>query len=370
MRTTMPAETNFPAIQYAKASDDVKVAYFTVGSGRPVVFASNIFGDVHLYRRGWPHVHDITGRLAGLGWRVIRHDHRGMGYSDRNVLNLSLEARVDDVHAVVSQVALKRFALVGVSLGAATAIAYAVRHPALISHLVLISPFVSGARLFEIADLRVATSTAVTGDREWKVFANMLGSAATAFEDPQLGRQIASAIQESTDPKGFAAYNEATQIMDLTEFLLQIAMPCLVIHEPGFPFGSFELCQQVASRIPNAQFVIVGGKSIAGSMHDGHVTAIDQFLRSGTVTQSISVASGSPAGVPRFIAPDGLTPREVEVLTRVAAGMTNKEIAAELSVAIPTIERHLVNVYIKIGARGRADATAYAVRHGLDAPPL
>ncbi len=120
---------------------------------------------------------------------------------------------------------------------------------------------------------------------------------------------------------------------NLTELLPQIAMPCLVIHEPGFPFGSFELCQQVASGIPNAQFVIVGGKSIAGSMHEGHVTAIDQFLRSGSVTQSISVASGSSAGAPRFIAPDGLTPREVEVLTRVAAGMTNKAIAAELGVA-------------------------------------
>ena len=157
--------------------------------------------------------------------------------------------------------------------------------------------------------------------------------------------------------------------MDLTELLPQIAVPCLVIHEPGFPFGSFELCQQVASGIPNAQFVIVGGKSIAGSMHEGHVTAIDQFLRSGTVTQSISVASGSPAGAPRLIAPDGLTPREVEVLKRVAAGMTNKAIAAELGVAVPTIERHLVNLYTKIGARGRADATAYAVSHGLTRRP-
>jgi len=292
-----------------------------------------------------------------------------MGFSDREVPDLSLEARVDDLHAVVGQVDLSRFALVGASIGAATAIAYAVRHPALISHLVLISPFVSGAQLFEIPDLRVATSAPVSGDREWKVFTNMLGSASTAFEDPRLARHIADAIQETTDAKGFAAYNEATQTMDLTDFLPQIRMPCLVIHEPGFPFGSFESCQQVASGIPHAQFVIVGGRSIAGSMHAGHVAAIDQFLRSGTVTQSISVTSEAATAVPRFVAPDGLTPREVDVLTRVAAGMTNKEIAAELGVAIPTIERHLVNLYAKIGARGRADATAYALRHGLDAPP-
>jgi pimeloyl-ACP methyl ester carboxylesterase len=107
-----------------------------------------------------------------------------MGYSDRDVSDLSLEARVNDVRAVVNQLDLKRFALAGVSLGAATAMAYAARNQALISHLVLISPWVSGARLFDIPDLRVATSTPVTGEREWKVFANMLGSVATAFEDP------------------------------------------------------------------------------------------------------------------------------------------------------------------------------------------
>ena len=111
----------------------------------------------------------------------------------------------------------------------------------------------------------------------------------------------------------------------------------------------------------SAMYIFTGGP--------GRMSMTLQFLRSGTVTQSISVASGSPAGAPRFIAPDGLTPREVEVLERVAAGMTNKAIAAELGGAVPTIERHLVNLYTKIGARARAAATAYAVRHGLDAPP-
>jgi DNA-binding NarL/FixJ family response regulator len=58
------------------------------------------------------------------------------------------------------------------------------------------------------------------------------------------------------------------------------------------------------------------------------------------------------------------------VLRQVADGATNKEIAASLGVAVSTIERHLVNLYTKIGARGRADAIAYAVRHGLDTPPV
>ena len=64
-----------------------------------------------------------------------------------------------------------------------------------------------------------------------------------------------------------------------------------------------------------------------------------------------------------------LTSREIQILTRVASGLTNKEIAAALGIAVSTIERHLVNFYTKIGARGRVDATGYALRFGLVGRP-
>lgn len=60
-----------------------------------------------------------------------------------------------------------------------------------------------------------------------------------------------------------------------------------------------------------------------------------------------------------------LSPRESEVLRLIAAGQSNKQIAAELSLSVHTIERHITNLYAKIEARGRADATAWALRHGL-----
>jgi ATP/maltotriose-dependent transcriptional regulator MalT len=63
--------------------------------------------------------------------------------------------------------------------------------------------------------------------------------------------------------------------------------------------------------------------------------------------------------------PGGLTPREAEVLGLVAAGRTNGEIAAQLVLSVYTVERHLQNAYRKIGARNRADATAYVVRHRI-----
>lgn len=63
--------------------------------------------------------------------------------------------------------------------------------------------------------------------------------------------------------------------------------------------------------------------------------------------------------------PDGLTQREVEVLQLIAAGRSNREIAGELFLSVRTIERHITNIYRKIDAGGRADATVYALRHDL-----
>jgi DNA-binding NarL/FixJ family response regulator len=63
--------------------------------------------------------------------------------------------------------------------------------------------------------------------------------------------------------------------------------------------------------------------------------------------------------------PSGLSEREVEILRFVAAGESNREIAAALSLSVRTVEKHVAHIYNKLGARGRADAAAFAVRHGL-----
>ena len=61
----------------------------------------------------------------------------------------------------------------------------------------------------------------------------------------------------------------------------------------------------------------------------------------------------------------GLSRRELEVLQLVAAGETNSQIARRLGLSTHTVERHVANLYRKIGARGRADATAFAFRNGM-----
>ncbi len=70
--------------------------------------------------------------------------------------------------------------------------------------------------------------------------------------------------------------------------------------------------------------------------------------------------AGRPAGHP-----GGLSDREVEVLRGVAAGDTNRSIAADLGISDRTVDRHVSNIFAKLGVSSRAAATAYAVEHHL-----
>ena len=197
----------------------------------------------------------------------------------------------------------------------------------------LLSPWASGARSLQIPELRAAYSAAATGDREWKVFANILASVASSFKDADFVQMGTEAFLKTTSPLGLFAFNTATERIDITDLLPRVMVPTLVIHEPAFPFGSFELCQEVAAGIPDAEFITVTDNSIAGRVHDANIAAIDRFLRAGRATGSTSSAfSDAPATLTDV--PNGLTPREVQVLRQVAAGSTNKAIASELGVAV------------------------------------
>ena len=62
---------------------------------------------------------------------------------------------------------------------------------------------------------------------------------------------------------------------------------------------------------------------------------------------------------------DGLSPREAEILTFVARGLSNKQIAAELTLSEHTVHRHVANILLKLDVSSRAAAAAYAARRGL-----
>jgi DNA-binding CsgD family transcriptional regulator len=78
-----------------------------------------------------------------------------------------------------------------------------------------------------------------------------------------------------------------------------------------------------------------------------------------------ALAVQRPVAVAAVAYPDGLTEREVDVLREIAAGRSNKEIADILSISGRTVDRHIANLYTKIGAHNKADAASYAFRHRL-----
>lgn len=78
------------------------------------------------------------------------------------------------------------------------------------------------------------------------------------------------------------------------------------------------------------------------------------------------VRSGGTVPRPEETQLESLTGRETEVLRLLAGGKTNKEIAQELALSVSTVQRHVANIYAKIGAHNRAEATVYACRHDID----
>jgi non-specific serine/threonine protein kinase len=107
----------------------------------------------------------------------------------------------------------------------------------------------------------------------------------------------------------------------------------------------------------------------------GEDRAAEAFAAGGTLSLAVAVAEARalaaeletagahPAPAPP--APHGLTRREMEVLRLVAAGRSNREIAAALFISVPTVKRHLTTILGKVGAPSRSALTAYAHTHGL-----
>lgn len=77
------------------------------------------------------------------------------------------------------------------------------------------------------------------------------------------------------------------------------------------------------------------------------------------------IAAPSSPSPPRTALPDGLTAREAEVLTLVAAGLSNAEIAVRLYLGEATVKTHINRIFAKTASRDRAQAAAYAFRNGL-----
>ena len=349
-----------PSIRYAKTGDGVAIAFWTSGSGVPLVHLPWMpWSNIQLEWQN-PEVDRWFRELAGIGM-LVRYDGRGTGLSDRADPDLSLEAQVHDIEAVVDRLGLERVILVGVYHSGPAALAYAAAHPEQVVGLILWCTFARGSDYYQSP--RVQSIMKLVED--WELYTETGAHAFVGWESGEAAHRIAALMRECVTPETATAFFRMMAGIDCRDILLSIRAPTLVLHPLRFPLIDLELAKQLAAGIPEARLVTVEGASLAPTRADfAHVMrAIRDFLQ---VTIAPAEASAAAAGAGPEPAQsvaiekrDGLTGRELEVLSLLAAGNSNREIADSLVLSPRTVERHVLNIYGKINVNNRSQATAY-----------
>jgi pimeloyl-ACP methyl ester carboxylesterase len=344
-------------IRFCRAPDGATLAYATHARGPPLVRAATWLTHLEYDWQSpvWRHW------LEGLGQRhtVIRYDERGCGLSDHELGELSLDQWVGDLEAVVDAAGAERFALLGVSGGGSTSVAYAVRHPERVSHLVLYGASARGRRrrgdpdAVERADL-VHQIIRLAWNDPTPLFRQVFTSMFLPDGTPQQLEWFDELQRASTSGEIAATLRRAREELDVTSMAEQVRVPTLVLHarqDQAVPFAEGRL---LAALIPGARFVPLESRNHILLEHEPawrlFIDELNGFL-----------GAPEPERAPPEALAD-LSAREREVLQLVAAGLSNEEIAGRLYLSVRTVERHLSNVYAKLRISGKAARAAAAAR--------
>jgi len=245
-------------IRVCTARDGVQIAYAISGDGPPLVKAANWLSHLE---------HDAKSPMWRHWWRglsryhtLVRYDERANGLSDWGAADVSFEAWVDDLEAVVDDAGLDRFVLLGVSKGGAIATAYAHRHPERVERLVMLGAFARGRRS--------------AGDPEWMKRAeveNQLVEIGWGRENPAFRQLFSKLFFPDADPERIEWFNElqrvsaspenAARIMraswdiDVADMARELRVPTLIFHSQDEERVPVEAGRYFASLIPGAEFV-------------------------------------------------------------------------------------------------------------------
>jgi serine/threonine protein kinase/DNA-binding SARP family transcriptional activator/pimeloyl-ACP methyl ester carboxylesterase/predicted ATPase len=278
-----PAAAPTPAheqeIHFCLTADNVRLAYAVAGSGPPLVKAANWLSHLEydwesLVWRHW---------LQGLSrhHRLIRYDERGCGLSDWDAADMSFDAWLRDLETVVDAAGLDRFPLLGISQGGAVALAYAVRHPERVSHLILYGSYARGKlqrNLSETQLLEVKTLLdliKIGWGRENPAFRQVFSALFMPDGTPEQIRAFNELQRVSSSPENAARIVSGFNGINVTELARQVSVPTLVLHarEDGrIPFAEGRL---LAALIPDARFVPLESKNHILLEHE---PAWQQFL--------------------------------------------------------------------------------------------
>ena len=298
--------------------------------------------------------------LEGLaeGNTVLRYDERGCGLSDRNVQDVSLEARVADLEAVIDAAGFERVDLLGISQGGPLAVAYAARHPERVGHLVLFGTYARGRLKRDLspsererAELMMSLIRMGWGQGE-PAFRRLFTTLFIPDATPQQMEWFDELQRVTAEPETALRIRAARNRDDVTDDARRITSPTLVVHARDDALVPFAEGRLLATLIPGARFVALESRNHILLPDD----AWDQFLAELHAFLGTAVEGAAPDEL------SDLSRRELEVLALAADGLGNEEIAKRLYLSVRTVERHLSNIYAKLRISGKTARAAAAAR--------
>jgi pimeloyl-ACP methyl ester carboxylesterase/DNA-binding CsgD family transcriptional regulator len=327
--------------------DGRRLAYSTFGDGPPLLVGPRWVS--HLEEE-WadPDQRPFYLELARTH-QVVRFDRLGCGLSDR-VLDPrpTIEAESRQLEAVIDAVG-GRAAIFASSCCCLAASQLAMRSPLKVERIVFFGAYASRSDIPEAMRVSLVQFTRIN----WGLAAQMFAS----LFDPHAG---GDELQKYTRMQRRAATAEAASIFleldlnaDLRDVAAQVTVPALVLHRRGDRTVPIARGRELASLLPNARFVPLGGDAHVPWKDDQRelFRALAGFLHD---TPPPEVDAGSP-----------LTSRETEVLRLVATGMSNREIASTLVLSEHTVHRHVANILRKLAQSTRVGAATHATRFGF-----
>jgi pimeloyl-ACP methyl ester carboxylesterase len=245
-------------IRYCLTPDGVRLAYATVGEGPVMVRAPHWMThleydwDSPIWR---PWIEELSS-----GYRLIRFDQRCNGLSERGVSEVSFDAMLGDLEAVVDSAGIDRFILLGVSQSCAVSVAYAAKHPERVRALILYGGYAKGWRLRgnqrEVAR-REAMSVLI---REgWGLDAPMFRQLFTSMYVPRATPDQMSWYNDlqrhSATVHDACRLQNAMADIDVSDLLHQVKAPTLVLHAKGDLAVPVSSGRALAEYIPGATFI-------------------------------------------------------------------------------------------------------------------
>jgi len=239
-------------------SDGVRIAYAKRGRGPVVVWMPPL--PARHVELEWEQPGDRRWLewLAGR-YTLVQYDPRGLGLSDRTVTSFSLDAFERDIEAVVERVAVGPVVLFAKVNAGPLAIAYAVRHPERVSHLVL---WCATTRLADGIGNHLEALRGLA-EQDWELFLQTAAHLVRGWSAGESAEHAVALLRASLSPEAIPALVRDAFPIDVSDQLPLVRSPTLVCHRRGITWVPMERAVELASSIPNARLTLLEGDSMA-----------------------------------------------------------------------------------------------------------